>query len=161
MTSFIDIPYEIGPKTSSGKSRGLSPYFRFIPAGFLICVTFSCLCTTVRWGFSSLFHDGSEFVERPSVPHKRYITHKGRDGLGHQLLGMYSCMLFSNIDRNTQYVPKIYTWAAHRLSNHTSALFKALQRSFPPAPHGVDVAEVGFCMNELMQICVDQEELYM
>ena len=68
-------------------------------------------------------------------------------------------MLFSNIDRNTQYVPKIYTWAAHRLSNHTSALFKALQRSFPPAPHGVDVAEVGFCMNELMQICVDQEEI--
>ena len=74
---------------------------------------------------ASLLDDTHEVVT-PTIVMK-YVTQNGKDGLGHQLLGMYSCMLLPMLDDRFTYVIKNYTGHQHARSRYIVPLF-ALQR---------------------------------
>ena len=59
------------------------------------------------------------------------ITQHGRDGLGHQLWGMYTCMLLPLVDKRYQYVKKSFTGVTHTKSKMVPKLFAAIQDDFP------------------------------
>eukprot|EP00923_Selenidium_pygospionis_P046354 GHVN01079926.1.p1 GENE.GHVN01079926.1~~GHVN01079926.1.p1 ORF type:complete len:343 (-),score=9.31 GHVN01079926.1:607-1605(-) len=72
-----------------------------------------------------------------------YITQNGRDGMGHQLLGMYSCMLLPLIDERYVYVKKEeLELSGHKRSLTAKLLFDALQDGVTPRPPYVDADDV-------------------
>ena len=82
-------------------------------------------------------------ISKLEIASPSYITQNGRDGMGHQLLGMYSCMLLPLIDERYVYVKKDeLVLSGHESSQTAKLLFDALQDSVTPRPPYVDVDEV-------------------
>ena len=83
-----------------------------------------------------------------------YITQHGTDGIGHQLLGMYSCMLLPLLDDRWVYVKKEFIGTSgHRSSNNTRRLVDALQRGSQERPASADVRQVDNCFKSVQILC--------
>ena len=88
----------------------------------------------------------------------RLVTQRGVDGLGHQLLGMYSCMLLPRLDKRWKYVQKRFlrTDPRHVQSRKAASLFRALQRNYAPRLSGSKVMEVDNCGGYIKQLCTEK-----
>jgi len=85
---------------------------------------------------------------------KIYITQLGTDGIGHQMLGMYSCMLLPLLDTRWVYVKKVFTKATgHAESEDAEELFTALQRGEQERPLDVKIREVDNCWKDVQLFC--------
>ena len=67
---------------------------------------------------------------------KILISQGGSDGMGHQMLGMYSCMLLPLVDDRFQYVRKINVKSGHTRSKQLIRLFDVLQCNANARPPG-------------------------
>ena len=89
-----------------------------------------------------------------STTEKIYVTQSGSDGLGHQLLGMYSCMLLPLLDSRWIYVKKVFTkTTGHAESKLTEELFTALQRGEQERPADVSIRKVDNCWKDVQNLC--------
>jgi hypothetical protein len=84
----------------------------------------------------------------------KFITQFGRDGVGHQLLGMFSCMLLPFVNEDWTYVKKESLGAeGHEKSVYDVALFEILQQNAPKRKVDAVVIEKDNCAGELRSIC--------
>ena len=80
------------------------------------------------------------------------ITQQGRDGLGHQLWGMYTCMLLPLVDNRYRYVKKSFTGVSHTKSKMVRKLFAAIQDGFPEATSAT-VEKHDNCWSQVAAAC--------
>lgn len=86
---------------------------------------------------------------------KKLLSQSGTDGIGHQLLGMYSCMLVPLLDPTWVYVQKDFTGSTgHRTSRYSKKLFEALQEEYPKVQaEYYNVRRVDNCWGDLKRFC--------
>jgi hypothetical protein len=105
------------------------------------------MCVVVCVCFIGMIHFSmsSHTILSPLLPshtilsplRKIQISHTGNDGMGHQILGMYSCMLLALVDSRFEYVKKVHTGSTHSISTQLAPLFDVLQCNSterPPIP---------------------------
>jgi len=91
---------------------------------------------------------------------KRLISQSGKDGMGHQLLGVYSCMLLQYLQpENFCYVKKIMTTVEHTASvKKFELLVDQLERDFPNAPANVTVQRQDNCFTLVKSMCTEENQ---
>ena len=91
---------------------------------------------------------------------KRLISQSGKDGMGHQLLGVYSCMLLQYLQpENFCYVKKIMTTVEHTASvEKFELLIDQLERDFPNAPRNASVQRQDNCWELVKSMCTEENK---
>ena len=83
---------------------------------------------------------------------KQPVTQSGSDGLGHQLLGMYSCMLLPLVDKRFEYVKKntsISIFTGHAGSKYSAFLLDTLQVGSKELSDDARILKLDNCMGRL------------
>jgi hypothetical protein len=83
----------------------------------------------------------------------QYVTQKSDDGIGHQLAGMFSCMVVDQLDVTTTFVKKRYVSAQHEKSPYAERLFEYLQEDYPEQPENVKIHFVDNCWSHVRTLC--------
>jgi len=89
----------------------------------------------------------------PEPQNMLYISTNGRDGIGHQLVGMYSCMVVDKLDPSKVFVKKYFAHQEHDGSPYSSPLFDYLQEGYLDPPEKVEVRYSDSCSGEVQRLC--------